>query len=287
MLTNGEAATLHDPKTEAKETRSPPRYDEGSLIEAMQNAWRFVDDAPLRERLKDAKGIGTPATRAEIINGLKRQKFLTNQGKNIVPTEHGLELFAVLSRADPTLVDPGATAQLEQLLDNVVAGKQQMEGAIDAVCQVADRIITKLKSEAESGNGPILKSHTAQGDTDRPPTPAMKRFAMSLAREKRLHLPRGYAKSIDVCRAFLEAHAPDKSKNPSTTSVERPPSSAQLAYSKNIAETDGIAIPVVAMASAAAMSSWIEKQRGKKRSKARVSASSKKRTAQEHHADKP
>jgi hypothetical protein len=66
-LRNGEIAQLHDPKIEDKETRPPPRYNEGTLIEAMQNAWRFVDDEVLRERLKEAKGIGTPATRAEII----------------------------------------------------------------------------------------------------------------------------------------------------------------------------------------------------------------------------
>jgi DNA topoisomerase-3 len=89
-LRNGEIAQLEDPKIEEKETRPPPRYNEGTLIEAMQNAWRFVDDEVLRERLKEAKGIGTPATRAEIIGGLKKQGFLIAQGKHIVPTETGL-----------------------------------------------------------------------------------------------------------------------------------------------------------------------------------------------------
>src|SRR5207249_3492767 len=72
-LRNGETARLQNPTIEDKETRPPPRYNEGTLIEAMQNAWRFVDDEILRERLKEAKGIGTPATRAEIIGGLKKQ----------------------------------------------------------------------------------------------------------------------------------------------------------------------------------------------------------------------
>jgi DNA topoisomerase-3 len=100
----------------------------------MQNAWRFVDEPALRERLKEAKGIGTPATRAEIIKGLKRQEFLAAQGKLIVPTERGLALFGVLGRADPALVDPGVTARLEFLLDEVLVGKQEVEAAIDAVC---------------------------------------------------------------------------------------------------------------------------------------------------------
>ena len=93
-----EAARLRGPEIEDKETRPPPRYKEGTLIEAMQNAWRFVEDEALRDRLKEAKGIGTPATRAEIIGGLKKQGFLTAQGQNIVPTDRGLALFGVLER---------------------------------------------------------------------------------------------------------------------------------------------------------------------------------------------
>ena len=143
-LRDGEAALLQEPKVEAKETKPPPRYNEGTLVEAMQNAWRFVEDPALRERLKEAKGIGTPATRAEIIKGLKRQDFLAAQGKLIVPTERGLALFGVLERADPALVDPGVTARLEFLLDEVLVGKQEAEAAIDAVCDQAARIIGRL-----------------------------------------------------------------------------------------------------------------------------------------------
>jgi DNA topoisomerase III len=74
-LRNAEIARLENPTIEDKETRPPPRYNEGTLIEAMQNAWRFVDDEVLRERLKAAKGIGTPATRAEIIGGRRSRVF--------------------------------------------------------------------------------------------------------------------------------------------------------------------------------------------------------------------
>ena len=148
---NKEAARLCDPEIEDKETRPPPRYKEGTLIEAMQNAWRFVEDEALRDRLKEAKGIGTPATRAEIIVGLKKQGFLTAQGQNIVPTDRGLALFGVLERADPALVDPGVTAELECLLDDVVTGKQEMMGAIDAVCDAARRIIGSLGDSAVAG----------------------------------------------------------------------------------------------------------------------------------------
>ena len=85
-LRDGEIAVLSGARVEAKRTQPPPRYGEGTLIDAMQNAWRFVEDPAQRERLKEAKGIGTPATRAAIIEGLKRQGLLAPSGKWIVPT---------------------------------------------------------------------------------------------------------------------------------------------------------------------------------------------------------
>ena len=203
-LRNGESARLSQPKIEAKETRPPPRYNEGGLIEAMQNAWRFVDDEVLRERLKEAKGIGTPATRAEIIGGLKRQGFLTAQGKNIVPTEPGLSLFGVLKRADPDLVDPGVTARMECLLDDVVLGKQEMVGAIDAVCEVAQRIIGKL-TESSGGGPPLLGGRGGSGT--RPPSSTKKPCAGNRTRRKGGKSSTGRAKSGGVSRTFIDQAA--------------------------------------------------------------------------------
>ena len=255
---------LTDPKIEDKETGPPPRYNEGSLIEAMQNAWRFVDDEVLRERLKEAKGIGTPATRSEIIGGLKKQGFLIAQGKHIVPTETGLSLFGVLKQADPTLVDPGATAQLECLLDDVVVGKQEMIGAIDAVCNVAQRIIGKLKEGAGTGGPPLFGATDGAGGY--PPTPAMKRFADSLARQKGIEPPPGYNTSISICRAFLKEHAPKKADGETTGKLEpKPVSPAQMLYAKKIAQGKGLIIPDEAKANSAAMSAWIDSNRGTKR----------------------
>jgi len=154
-LRNGEPASLSDPKVETKETKPPPRYNEGTLIEAMANAWRFVENPEHRERLKEAKGIGTPATRAEIIQGLKRQEFLVASGKNIVPTERGLVLFDVLGKADQALVDPAVTAKLEFLLDEVLYGRRRAEEAIDAVCGQASRIIGRLRDGTSSDGIPL------------------------------------------------------------------------------------------------------------------------------------
>ncbi|MBE7219917.1 MAG: DNA topoisomerase III, partial [Caulobacteraceae bacterium] len=218
-LRPGEPATLSEPRVEDKETRPPPRYNEGTLIDAMQNAWRFVPDPALRDRLREAKGIGTPATRAEIIRGLKAQELLAAADKLIVPTPRGLALFEVLRAADPALVDPGVTAQLERLLDGVLVGETPMLSAIDAVCAQASRIITHLTARAASGAPPLVlpgpatpagQSATPAATTapDRPPTPAMKAFVATLAKRHNLKPPRGYSTSATVCRTFLDRHAP-------------------------------------------------------------------------------
>jgi DNA topoisomerase-3 len=265
-LCNGEIARLYDPKIENKETRPPPRYNEGTLIEAMQNAWRFVDDEVLRDRLKEAKGIGTPATRADIIGGLKKQGFLIAQGKNIVPTETGLSLFGVLKQADPALVDPGVTAQLECLLDDVVVGKQEMVGAIDAVCDVAERIISKLKEGSTAGVPSLLGSVGGNGTGTYPPTPAMKRFADSLVRQKGIKPPPGCKTSISICRKFLSEHAPKKSDGETAGKLDpKPVSPAQLLYAKKLAQGKGLIIPDDARSNSVAMSAWIEMNRSKKR----------------------
>jgi DNA topoisomerase-3 len=275
-LRDGEVAKLEDPAIEDKETRPPPRYDEGTLIEAMQNAWRFVKDEALRERLKEAKGIGTPATRAEIIGGLKKQSFLTTQGKNIVPTETGLSLFGILKQADPTLVDPGATAQLECLLDEVLIGKQEMVGAIDAVCDVAQRIIGKLKKGAAAGGLPLLGITGASDAKGRPPTPAMKRFADSIARQKGIKPPLGYTKSGSVCRAFLNEHAPKKAGGESSGMASpKLATPAQMSFAEKIAQEKNIVIPDEAKATAAAMSAWIDSNKSTERGK-RVGKTAKK-----------
>ena len=159
----------------------------------MQNAWRFVEDEALRERLREAKGIGTPATRAEIISGLKKQGFLTAQGKNIVPTDRGLAMFGVLKRADPALMDPGVTAELECLLDDVLTGRHEMMGAVDAVCDSARRIIGRLGERCTDAKAVFLvEAECSSGD--RPPTAKMRKFAASIAKSKGIKPPAGYAK---------------------------------------------------------------------------------------------
>jgi DNA topoisomerase III len=163
-LVDGETARLTDPRVEEKQTQPPPRYSEGTLVDAMQNAWRFVKDEALRERLKEAKGIATPATRAEIIKGLKRQNLLAADGKLVVPTPAGLQLFELLRGAAPTLVDPATTAVWEMRLDDVMVGKADFRAVIDEISGEADRLIMVLRHHS---GGTVDLSQPAQLRTRR------------------------------------------------------------------------------------------------------------------------
>src|SRR4051812_45715530 len=78
--------------------------------------------------------------------------------------------FAVLERADPALVAPGVTAQMERLLDDVLVGQQDMVGAIDAVCAQASRIIGRLQTGAPLEDAALLAGAAKERGADRPPT---------------------------------------------------------------------------------------------------------------------
>ncbi|MEK4032384.1 DNA topoisomerase [Methylocystis sp. IM3] len=149
-INDGDAATLSETKVEAKRTQPPPRYSEGTLVDAMQNAWRFVEDPALRDRLKEAKGIGTPATRAEIIKGLKRQNLLIAEGKLVAPSPAGLQLFELLRASAPALVDPGTTALWEMRLDEVVTRKADFRAVIDGIAAAAADLIEALQKRSSA-----------------------------------------------------------------------------------------------------------------------------------------
>ena len=172
-----------------------------------------------------------------------------------MPTEAGLSLFDVLKRADPALVDPGVTAQLECLLDDVVVGRQELVGAIDAVCDVAERIIGKLKEGAVAGAPNLLGAAVGNDAGGRPPTPAMKRFAESLARQKGIKPPPGYITSGSVCRAFLNKYAPRKADHGTGVEIgSTPPNTAKTLFGEGIAPEQGDFLPDEARTGAVALS---------------------------------
>jgi DNA topoisomerase III len=133
-----------------------------------------------------------------------------------------------------------------------------MVGAIDAVCDVAQRIIGKLKDGASAGRPPLLGAAVGGDAGGRPPTPAMKRFANSIARQKRIKPPPGYTKSGSICRAFVDQHAPKKADVETSGELgSKAASPAQMLFAEKIAR-ESVVIPDETKASSAAVSAWIK-----------------------------
>ena len=246
VLTDGEASLLTNPKVEAKRTQPPPRYSEGTLVDAMQNAWRFVKDPELRERLKEAKGIGTPATRAEIIKGLKQQNLLTADGKFVVPTIGGLQIFEVLRGAAPSLVDPATTATWEMRLDDVVSGRSDFRRVIDSIATMAGELIQILQSHSGSRvDLEIPTKATPGGGWRKPPAKG--------------HARKRTAAAAPETPAPRRRRSPKPSRAPAATTGNNDPSPnpphrvlkadgatptvKMVAYAKSLASKKGIPLP--------------------------------------------
>jgi len=244
-LTDGETATLTDPKVEAKRTQPPPRYSEGTLVEAMQNAWRFVKDPELRERLKEAKGIGTPATRAEIIKGLKRQNLLAADGKFVVPTTAGLQIFEMLRAAAPSLVDPGTTARWEMQLDDIVSGRTEFRSVIDGIAAMADGLIAVLRAhrgstvDLEAGTAPRGRGRAA---TDRKPRSRQRSVEVPTAKRapgRRRTSRSKPAEPVETTPAVSSVGS--SSRKP--TNAGAMPSAKMVAYAKSLANSKNVPLP--------------------------------------------
>ena len=127
--------------------------------------------------------------------------------------------------------------------------------------------IGKLKDGAAAGGLPSLGSAVGNGAAAAyPPTPAMKRFADSLIRQKGIKPPPGYKTSITICRKFLNEHAPKNTDGETPGKLAaKPVSPAQLLYAKKIAQGKGLVIPDEAKANSAAMSASINSNLDTKR----------------------
>lgn len=107
-------------KKQDKKTTAPPRYTEGTLIQAMTNIHTLVDDPEQKKKLKEKKGIGQEATRTGIIETLFRRTLFTRQGKQIISSPAARALIHALPKK---VIDPALTAVWEDALDRIAEGK--------------------------------------------------------------------------------------------------------------------------------------------------------------------
>jgi DNA topoisomerase III len=167
-LEEGMTVRCAEAEAEGKETKPPPRYTEATLLSAMETAGKLIDDEELREAMKE-RGLGTPATRAEMIETLIRREYVERAGKDLVPTPKGLQVISMLE-AHP-LTSAEMTGNWEKRLSDIEHGAddrsrfmEEIESfARETVQQIADLDKEKLRPErVELGLCPRCGAETGE-----------------------------------------------------------------------------------------------------------------------------
>lgn len=127
----GDSIAVANTKVNKAKTKPPARYTEATLLSAMENPGKFIEDEELRESIKQS-GLGTVATRAEIIEKLIHTSYIERQGKELVPTSKGKQLISLVAK---DLKTPELTAQWEQVLANIAKGK---DSKVDFIAQIRE-----------------------------------------------------------------------------------------------------------------------------------------------------
>jgi DNA topoisomerase-3 len=140
-LLEEEAVATRSIESTRKETKPPRRYSDASLLGAMETAGKLVDDDELREAMKDS-GIGTPATRAAIIERLIAVGYVERDGRALVATEKGLNVIRLLN--SHALTSPGLTGSWEQRLGQIERGEESRKKFMSDIAGFAEETVKEL-----------------------------------------------------------------------------------------------------------------------------------------------
>ena len=144
-VTPGEVVRTEAVDVKALQTRPPARYNEATLLSAMEGAGKLIDDDELREAMRD-KGLGTPATRAQTIEGLIAEKYMLREGRELVPTAKAMQLMTLLRGLGvEELTKPELTGNWEHQLAEMEHGRLPRAAFMAEIAKMAERIVRKAK----------------------------------------------------------------------------------------------------------------------------------------------
>ncbi|OAM87175.1 DNA topoisomerase 3 [Termitidicoccus mucosus] len=142
-------ARVADTRLHAETTKPPPRYTEATLLSAMEGAGKLVEDEDLADAMKE-RGLGTPATRADTIDGLINQKYMERNGRELAPTPKAESLLEFLAavRAE-TLTKPDMTGEWEYKLRRMEHGHFSRDQFMREIIDVTQGIVERTKTYEE------------------------------------------------------------------------------------------------------------------------------------------
>ncbi|MET0335387.1 MAG: DNA topoisomerase III, partial [Rhizobacter sp.] len=141
----GEKVRTEAVDVNALKTKPPARYTEATLLSAMEGAGKLIDDDELREAMQE-KGLGTPATRAAIIEGLILEKYMVRDGRELIPSAKAFQLATLLRGLGvEDLTKPELTGNWEYQLSEMEKGKLSRETFMAEIAAMTQRIVAKAK----------------------------------------------------------------------------------------------------------------------------------------------
>jgi DNA topoisomerase-3 len=145
-IEQGERVKTSDAKAIGAATRPPARYTEATLLTAMEGAGKLIDDDDLRLAMA-GKGLGTPATRSAIIEGLIDQRYMVRDGKDLRPTRKAFDLMTLLKGLDvQELTAPELTGEWEYKLSQMERGKLKRDLFMKEIAGMTSKIVERAKS---------------------------------------------------------------------------------------------------------------------------------------------
>jgi DNA topoisomerase-3 len=140
-----EKVATEEVRVAASQTKPPARYTEATLLSAMEGAGKTIEDDELREAMRE-KGLGTPATRAQIIEGLIQEKYVLREGRELTPTAKAFSLMTLLHGLGvPELFSPELTAEWEFKLAQMEHGKLKREQFMREIVRMTKHIVSQAK----------------------------------------------------------------------------------------------------------------------------------------------
>ena len=141
----GEQVLVESADVKALKTRPPARYSEATLLGAMEGAGKTIDDDELREAMQE-KGLGTPATRAAIIEGLLNEKYMLREGRELIPTAKAFQLMTLLRGLGvEELSKAELTGEWEYKLAQMEKGALSRDAFMREIAQMTEHIVKKAK----------------------------------------------------------------------------------------------------------------------------------------------
>lgn len=254
-LTDGEMATVVSIQLKERATRAPKPYTEGTLLDDMQGAAKYVDDPKYRKvlRQKEVSGIGTAATRAETIEKLKAVKYLKASGRSITATQKGIDFILWLDKVYPEITDVALTAKWQADLD-VVAESGGGKAFEARVAESVRQMVATFKA-APPMRATTTSSEGSSGMTDtttpRKPTDKMLEFAKRIAAKLNQEVPQEVMLDIDACSKYIDANKDAAMR----------PTDKQMKFAESIAKDRGIEVPEDAKKDGRLLSKWIDENK--------------------------